>query len=67
MTVHDITDALADSATLDAMARRAGITLAQARQMAAMFADLPVRTTMRIMTTCQLDRMRQSAREARKR
>ena len=64
-TVHDITDALVDSAVLDAMAKRAGITLAQARALCAMVADLPVTQAIRMCTTCQLDRMRQAQREAR--
>jgi hypothetical protein len=64
--VHDITQPLLDSATLADMAKRAGVTLPQARMLAAMFADLPIRTAVRICTTAQLDRIRQSQREARK-
>ena len=67
MTVHDITDALVDSCTLDAIAKRHGITLAQARAFCASLADLPITQVIRMTTTCQLDRIRQSQREARKR
>ncbi len=67
MTVHDITDALVDSATLVAIAKRSGITLKQARDVAGMLADLPLRQAIRLCTTAQHDRIRQSQREARKR
>ncbi len=66
MTLHDITDALVDSAALQAIAKRAGITLVQARAVAGMLADLPVTQTIRLCTTAQHDRIRQAQRLARK-
>jgi len=65
LTLHDITDALIDSAALNAIAKRAGITLAQARAVAGMIADLDIKQQIRMCTTCQHDRIRQAQREAR--
>lgn len=65
MTVHDICQPLIDSATLIDIAKRAGITIEQARIVAASFADLNIRQAVRICTTAQHDRIRQSQREAR--
>ncbi len=67
MTVHDITQALVDSATLAAIAKRAGITPSQAKAVCGMLADLKIRDAIRICVTAQNDRFRQSQREARKR
>ena len=67
MTVHDIVQPMLDSATLVAIAERAGITPAQAKAVLGMLADLPIRTAVRLCTTAQLDRIRQAQREARKR
>lgn len=62
-TIVDLTDRV----TLNEMAKRAGVTLAQARALAAMFADLNVRDAIRIISTCQLARIRESERAASKR
>ena len=67
MSVHDITDRLIDSAALADIAKRAGITLEQAKAVAGMLADLSVRQAIRVMVTCQLNRIGASQREAAKR
>ena len=66
MTVHDLTDALADTAALLDIARRAGVTLEQARTVAAALSDLPMVQTIRICSTAQSDRIRQANRQTRK-
>ena len=63
--VHDITDRLVDSLALADIAERAGITLAQAKAVAGMLADLPIRQAVRLCTTEQINRIMRSQRGAR--
>ena len=63
--VHDITDRLVDSLALADIADRAGITLAQAKAVAGMLADLPIRQAVRLCTTEQINRIMRSQRGAR--
>lgn len=60
--VYDITDRLVDSLALADIAERAGITLAQAKAVAGMLADMPIRQAIRIAVTCQLHRIMASSR-----
>lgn len=59
MTLHDLSEALADSAELVDLAKRAGITVAQARFFAAALAELPIKQAIRLCTTARADRIRQ--------
>lgn len=67
MTVHSLQDALQDTATLDDVARKAGITLAQARLVMAAIHDLPVLQVMRMGATSKAAQIRQLNRETRTR
>ncbi len=66
MSIVDITDRLIDSDTLAQIAKCAGITLAQARVVCGLLANLSETQVRRITVTCQLERIRESQREARK-
>lgn len=55
--VYDITDRLVDSLALADIARRAGVTLEQAKAVAGGLADLNIRQAIRIAVTCQLHRI----------
>lgn len=65
MTVHDLTEALEDTATLHAVAAKAGVTPVQARLVAAALGDLPVETAARICEAASKDRLRQVNRATR--
>jgi phosphoserine phosphatase len=65
--VHDITDHLIDSLALADIAKRAGITMEQAKAVAGMIADLPMRQAVRMCTMAQIHRIMKSQREAAKR
>jgi len=67
MTLHDLTEALEDSAVLADLARRAGITMAQARTVAAALANLPLPQVIRMCSTAHADAIRRANRAARKR
>ncbi len=54
MTVVDLAEELEDSNALHAIAKRANITLAQARIVAVGFAELPMEQTIRICVTAQM-------------
>ena len=58
MTLHSLTDALADSAALQDIAKKAGVTLAQARLIVASLGDLPAPQVVRLFSIAHADRLR---------
>lgn len=66
MNAQILEHALADSMTLADLAQKAGITRAQARELLAALADLPIRQAIRIATTAKSDRVRKINRATRK-
>lgn len=67
MTVHSLTQALEDTAVLHEIARKAGTTVAQARTVLALLADINAQQMVRMCATARADRVRAVNRETRKR
>ncbi len=67
MTVHSLTQVLADSSTLLELAAEADLSSAQVRKLLALLADVPIRQAVRMCTTARQDRVRQINRKSRTR
>ena len=66
MTLHDLTQALADSTTVVALANNAGVSVSAVRQILAELADMEAQQMVRICATARQDRIRQVNRETRR-
>jgi len=66
MTAVSLVQVLEDTAKLAELAKGAGISIAQARRLAAALADIPVEQALRICATAHVDHVRQTNRMTRK-
>jgi hypothetical protein len=66
VTIHDLTFAIEDSIVLLDIAKRAGVSAAQVRMVAAALGNIPVEQAIRLCSTAHNDRIRQANRTVRK-
>ena len=65
MTIRDLTQALADSTAIVALANKTGISVAAVRRLMAELAEMNAQQLVRICATARTDRLRQTNRATR--